>query len=83
MTIDTEKRPVEEIVENELDSRMADALSIHEIQCSIGNYLDPYLKHEAWDEYPRPIRWDIVDAGGVPRDFIELLVKVAHYEVKL
>lgn len=80
MTEATKKRTVEEIVEGFEGSDEATALTIWEIQVGAANFVDQYRDS---NKAGRPVDWDVVDYMEIPRDFIELLVKLAGYEVRL
>lgn len=80
MPADTEKRTVEEIVEAETGGIESMAFWIHGIQCDVCNFVDQWRNQN----FPgSPIDWEVVDYHEIPRDFVELLAKVAEYEVRL
>jgi hypothetical protein len=75
----TEKRLVEDIIEQDATGLWANASSIYEAQCAAANFTDQFRA----DAPGRPVMWDVVDYHEIPRGFIELCIKVAEYEVKL
>lgn len=79
-TAATEKRTVEEIVSEEISGERATALSIHDLQVAALNFTDEYRDQ---NKAGRPVMWDIVDYSQIPRDFYELCLKVAEFEVRL
>lgn len=76
----TEKRLVEDIIESELGGILSQAMSIHEIQVAAANFTDGLRDS---NKPGRPVMWDVVDYHDIPRDFFDLLVRVADYKVTL
>lgn len=80
MSTDTEKRSPEQIVESALDGLPGIALNILGIQNEAGALVEQFSDLNNGDY---PVMWDVVDYHCIPREFFELLQKIADYEVRL
>lgn len=76
----TEKRTVEDIVENEASGELGVAMSINDIKVACDNFVYGF---RISDSDGSRVDWNAVEYMGVPRDFFELVQRVAAYEVRL